>query len=331
MSTLITGMSGFIGGHLATLLSGTEAEPIWGTVRRGRTPGAGGVRWARGDLTHADWILSLVRRVRPRTCLHLAGQSRERASWRDPWCSYETNLRGQLNLLEALRRCAPDCRVLIASSSAVYGFMQGNAMDEAHPLTPVSPYGISKLAQDLMGQQYARAAGLPVLISRTFNIIGPGQSDQFALSSFAHQIARMEAGLQPPRLAVGNLEVERDFLDVRDLARAWRLILTQGQPGEVYNVGRGQTHRLREVVQVLMDLAHVSLTVEESRARLRPSPVDPPVLRADIGKLRRLGDWSPTVPLERTLEDLLQYWRTQMTRRRAADPARETSIDRNVP
>lgn len=312
MSVLISGMSGFIGSHLAPALVASGAGPIYGTrrYRPDRLPDPPGLHWLQGDLQNAAWVTDRVCQIQPRQCFHLAAQSNERHSWTDPWHTYAANLQIQLNVLEALRQHSDQCRILIASSSAVYGFMQGDRINETHPLQPVSPYGVSKAAQDLMGRQYAQTGPLPIVISRTFNIIGPGQSSQYALSSFACQIAMAEAGRQEPVLAVGNLDVTRDFLDVRDLIRAWQLLITEGQSGEAYNVARGQTHRLRDLVQLLLRQARVSMTVRETPGRIRAG--DPNALCANIQKLQGQLDWAPTIPLEQTLQDMLEYWRKHL-------------------
>ncbi len=312
MSILISGMSGFIGSHLIQALAAADVGPVYGTRRR-RADNASdhtGLNWLQGDWRNAVWAQSCVEHAKPEICFHLAAQSNERYSWTDPWSTYAANLQSQLNLLEALRRQDGRCHVLIASSSAVYGNMQGDYIDETHPLQPVSPYGVSKAAQDLMGRQYAQTSTLSIVVSRTFNIIGPGQSSQYALSSFAYQIALAEAGKQDPVLAVGNLDVSRDFLDVRDLVQAWRSLVTEGQSGEAYNVGRGQSHRLRDLVQILLHQARVPMIIQEMPSRLRPG--DPPNLCANIQKLQAQLDWTPTIPVEQTLQEMLDYWRSQL-------------------
>ncbi len=314
MTILITGVTGFIGRHLARALQDAGRASVWGLARApaGASPLDAPERLLPGDVTDAAWVRQALTRLRPAQCFHLAGQSRDGASWRDPRSTYDVNVGGQLNVLEALREAAPACRVLIASSSAAYGFMPGERLAETQALQPVSPYGVSKAAQDLMGRQYARSEQLSVLVTRNFNVIGPGQPARFAVSSFARQIAEAEAGLRPPVLEVGNLDVARDFLDVRDLVRAWQLILAQGQSGEAYNVASGRVRSLRVVVDLLLAQAAVPVQVKAQRRRWRNPATDPPVLRADIGKLRALGSWTPAWTLERTLRDLLDHWRARV-------------------
>ncbi len=309
---LITGVTGFLGRHLARTLSMSAANEVFGVARGAAlsAPPDLPCQWLPGDLTNPVWVLQAVRSIQPTHCYHLAGQSRESASWSTPWHTYEANLRSQLNLLESLATQAPDCRTLIPSSSAVYGFMSGSVLRETDPLQPVSPYGVSKAGQDLMARQYAVSHGLPAIVIRNFNVIGPGQSAAFAFSSFALQIARAERGEQPAVLETGNLEVARDFLDVQDLLPAWDLVMARGRPGEAYNVGSGAQHKLRAVVKMLLAQAKVSMTVKTAAHRTRARTTDPPALRADTRKLQALGPWQPRRPLGQTLADILDYWRT---------------------
>ncbi len=309
---LITGVTGFLGRHLTRALSIASENEVFG-VARGEgllNPPNLPCHWLPGDLTDAVWTRKTVQAVRPTHCYHLAGQSRESASWSQPWRTYEANLHSQLNLLEAMATLAPDCRTLIASSSSVYGFMSGTALRETDPLRPVSPYGVSKASQELMARQYAISHRLPTIVTRNFNIIGPGQSPSFAFSSFACQIARAERGEQPALLETGNLEVSRDFLDVQDLLGAWDLVMTQGKPGQAYNVGSGSQHKLRAVVGRLLALAEVPMEIKTAAHRHRASSTDPPALEADTHKLQALGPWQPCIPLDQTLAEILAYWRS---------------------
>lgn len=308
---LITGVTGFLGRHLALALSRSSTVEVFG-VARGEARLAQPelpCHWLPGDLTDPMWAQQAVRTSRPTHCYHLAGQSRESASWSNPWQTYDANLHCQLNLLEALVSHAPDCRTLIASSSAVYGFMSGTSLHETDPLDPVSPYGVSKAGQDLMARQYAVSHDLPAIVARNFNILGPGQSASFAFSSFALQVAQAERGEQPPLLETGNLKVARDFLDVQDLLAAWDLVMEKGTPGTAYNVGSGSQHKLHVVVKALLEQAAVPMRIKSAPHRTRARATDPPVLRADISRLRALGPWQPQIPLAQTLADILEYWR----------------------
>ena len=309
---LITGVTGFLGRHLACALSKSSANEVFGAARgvTGQARPELPCQWLPGDLTDPEWTQQAVLTAQPTHCYHLAGQSRESTSWANPWQTYEANLHCQLNLLEALAAHAPKCRTLIASSSAVYGFMGGTSLRESDPLHPVSPYGVSKAGQDLMARQYAVSHDLPVIVARNFNVIGPGQSASFAFSSFASQIAQAERGKQPALLETGNLKVTRDFLDVQDLLGAWRLLMEKGTPGSAYNVGSGSQRELQAVVKMLLEQAAVPMKVKSAPHRTRARATDPPSLQADIHKLQALGDWQPQIPLAQTIADLLDYWRS---------------------
>ncbi len=314
-TTLVTGLSGFIGRELARVLPGGAQHALWGTAWRNPVPEGLEARTLRGDLSDPEWVDRAVARIRPDRVFHLAGQSRESLSWHDPWGTYQINLRSQLNLLQALVRHAPGCRVLLASTSAVYGFMQGASIAEDHPVRPVSPYGVSKAAAEMMARQMSLAADLNLLVVRSFNVIGPGQSSDFALSSFARQIAAIEAGQQPSVVETGTLAARRDFLDVRDMASALCRVMDQGTSGEVYNIGSGVVVQLQDALERLVAFGRTAIEVRTAAQRLRPN--DPPVMRANIAKLRSLGGWRPVVPLDATLQDMLNSWRAAL----ASDPA----------
>lgn len=309
-TTLVTGLSGFIGRELARVLPGGTGHSLWGMAWRSSVPEGLEARTLRGDLSDPEWVDRAVARIRPDRVFHLAGQSRESLSWHDPWRTYHINLRSQLNLLQALARHAPGCRVLLASTSAVYGFMQGESIAEDHPVRPVSPYGVSKAAAEMMARQMSLAADLDLLVVRSFNVIGPGQSSDFALSSFARQIAAIEAGRQPSVVETGTLAARRDFLDVRDMASALCRVMDQGTSGEVYNIGSGVVVQLQDALERLVACGRTAIEIRTVAQRLRPN--DPPAMRANIAKLRSLGGWRPAVPLDATLQDMLNCWRATL-------------------
>lgn len=321
MRVLVTGIAGFAGSHLAEYLVHHASDPdgappeVYGVIHRHDRRIQhlrNRLQLHRGDLRNALWVSDLVQNIQPDLVLHLAAWSDVGGSWEQPWTTYELNIHCQLNLLEALRRHTPHCRALVVTSNEVYGLLDPDDLpvDEETPFRPNTPYGVSKVAQDMMAFQYWNGYRLPTLRVRSFNHIGPGQADDFAASAFARQIAEIEAGLRPPQLAVGNLEASRDFTDVRDVVRAYWLVALHGQAGCVYNVGSGQAWPVRRLLDTLLALSPVEVQVTVDPARLRPSDV--PVSVCDNRRLVAATGWQPQIDLATSLRDLLDAWRKQL-------------------
>jgi GDP-4-dehydro-6-deoxy-D-mannose reductase len=257
-------------------------------------------------------VQRLLEDIAPDFIFHLAAVAQVGGSWRDPWPVLHNNIRGQLNLLHALVKLEASPRVLVIGSNEEYGLVQPQELplNEHTPLRPTSPYGVSKVAQDMLGLQYHLSYQLPVIRVRPFNHIGPRQAPGFVAPDFAQQIAQIEVGQRPPRMRVGNLKARRDFTDVRDMMRAYYLAITQGAPGEVYNIGSGQSHAIQELLDVLLSYSQVKIAVEPDPERMRPSDV--PDVRCDASKFRALTGWEPGITFESTLHDVLEYWRNQV-------------------
>ena len=315
MRVLLTGVAGFAGSFLADyLIRETNAE-VHGVVHRHDhriAHLAGHLHLHRGDLRNALWVSEVIQDVMPDFTLHLAAWSDVGGSWRQPWTTYELNIQCQLNLLEALRRWQPTCRTIVVSSNEIYGLVEPDDLpiDEHTPFRPNSPYGVSKLAQDMMALQYFNSHQMPIVRARSFNHLGPGQADDFAASAFARQIAEIERGLHEPVVRVGNLSAERDFTDVRDVVRAYWLLAQSGAAGACYNVGSGQPRAIRWLLDTLLDLAEVPIGVVVDPARLRPSDV--PVSYCDNQRLAAATGWQPQIDLRTSLSDLLDSWRKQV-------------------
>ncbi|MBL8056675.1 MAG: GDP-mannose 4,6-dehydratase [Anaerolineales bacterium] len=314
MRILITGAGGFAGSHLAEYLRAQPAADVWGVDR-------GGTREADylppqhalvADLRDPAETRAVIRTVQPERIFHLAGQAFVGDSWADPWATLETNLRAQVNLCEAVLAEGLRPRILALGSMEEYGRVAAADLPirETQPLRPDSPYGVSKVGQDLLGLQYFLSRGLPVVRVRPFNHIGPRQNPKFVAPAFASQIAAIEAGRQPPVLRVGNLSARRDFTDVRDMVRAYGLALEHGEPGEVYNLGSGRSRSIQELLDVLLGLAACPITVEVDQARLRPS--DLPDVVCDGTAFRARTGWEPRLPFEQSLRDLLDYERSRL-------------------
>lgn len=315
MRALVTGIAGFAGSHLAEYLVGAGEAEVHGVVHRHDRRLQhlqGSLHLHRGDLRNALWVSELVQMVQPDYVLHLAAWSDVGGSWQQPWTTYELNIQCQLNLLEALRRERPACRTLVVTSNEVYGLVRTEDLpiSEATPFRPNNPYGVSKIAQDMMALQYWNSYRLPTVRVRSFNHIGPGQADDFVASAFARQIAEIEVGLRPPTVTVGNLDAQRDFTDVRDIVRAYWLVLQGGEAGEVYNVGSGQSRPVRWLLETLLELSSVQVELSVDPKRLRPSDV--PISVCDNTRLTAATSWQPQIDLRDSLRELLEGWRREI-------------------
>jgi GDP-4-dehydro-6-deoxy-D-mannose reductase len=314
---LITGASGFVGGHLVELLRAERPDAkLYGLVKphgAARDEEPAGLRVLEADLDDAGAVAVAVDAALPDWVIHLAGQSSVQHSWNDPGSTLRTNVLGLVHVLDAVRALALSPSVLVVGSADEYGLVEDRDLPlrEDRPLRPRSPYAVSKAAQSLLARQYAAGPGaLTVVCTRTFPHTGPRRGEGFAESSFARQLAEIEAGRRAAVLHVGNLQAVRDFCDVRDVVRAYVALLERGASGEVYNVCSGVGIRLGDLLQRLVELSGASVEVRVDPDRLRP--LDIPVLIGDPGKLQRATGWTPRYPLERTLGDLLQYWRDRL-------------------
>ena len=326
MRSLITGAGGFAGSHLADYLlaqrdnQADDPSGVWGCDRTDQRPPylAEAVRLVAVDLRDPAATLDLLAEAAPDRIYHLAGQAHVGDSWTDPWDTLEANMRSQLNLLEGLVRLGQHPRVLVIGSADEYGTVAPGdlPLSEDRPLRPDSPYAVSKVGQDLLGLQYYLSHQLPVVRVRPFNHIGPRQNRRFVAANFAGQIAAIEAGLQPPVIRVGNLAARRDFTDVRDMMRGYGLTLEHGVPGEVYNLGSGRSVAIADLLHTLLSFASVPISIEHDPARLRPS--DLPDLVCDARKAQAQTGWQPSVPLDTTLRDLLNYERSRVADQVAA-------------
>lgn len=306
---LITGASGFAGQHLVHYLRAATDWELWAL---GRSP-LPGVASVQADLLDRDAVTRAVAQVRPHYVFHLAAQSFVPASFDDPAATLNTNIIGQLHLLQAIAAAEIDPLVLVVSSTEIYGAVQPHEIpvNEDTPLRPANPYAVSKAAQDLLAGQWFYSQKMRIVRVRPFNHIGPGQKAQFVAPAFARQIARIERGLQAPVVLVGNLEARRDFTDVRDVVRAYHLAITHGKPGAVYNIGSGEAVAVQTILDTLIGLSSVAIVVEFDPARMRPADV--PTIACDYTRLHTDTGWQPEYALEQTLRDVLDDWRNRVT------------------
>ncbi len=314
MKALITGITGFAGSHIADYCLGRGGIDVYGIIRwRSRTENIEHLRdkvtFVECDLRDATSTREVIEEVRPGYIFHLAAQSFVPMSWRAPTESLTTNVIGQLNVFEAIRKIDLKCRIQIACSSEEYGMVGEDELpiSEDAPLRPISPYAVSKVAQDLLGYQYFMSYKMDIVRTRGFNHTGPRRAPVFVVSDFAKQIVEIERGLREPVMYVGNLDAERDFTDVRDMVRAYFLALEKGKSGEVYNICSENSWRIGDMLDRLLSMTTAEISVKQDPARLRPSDV--PRLRGDCSKFKRDTGWEPEIPFETTLSDMLDYWR----------------------
>jgi len=314
LRALITGISGFVGSHLAERLLAQGWE-VWGcSLQHGSGHGwlAPGARFLGADLTEARAAQDVVLQVRPQVIFHLAAQAAVGPSHRRPWETLRTNIAMQTHVLEVVRHYLPECVVLVVGSGEEYGLARPEAMPlrEDAPMRPTTPYAVSKMAQDFLGLQYHLAYGLRVVRVRPFNHVGPRQGLGFVAADFGKQLAEAEAGLSEPVIKVGNLSARRDFTDVRDVVRAYALLVHRGAWGDVYNVASGRAISVAKLLEMLLAETRVEVEVAQDPSRMRPS--DTPVFVGDYAKLREATGWRPEVPLEQSVRDVMEYWRVRI-------------------
>lgn len=317
MRVLITGIGGFAGSHLTDLLVADDDSEVVGVLRPGGSRDNIAHHGERltlleGDLTDEQAVRRVVAEALPERVYHLAAQASVAASWADPVGTVQANVLSQLYLLRTVMELCPQARVLVVGSADEYGRVSPDALPvtEANSLQPTNPYALSKVSQDLMGGMFCHSHGLHVVRVRPFNHIGPRQRTGFVVPDFSRQIARIEAGLQAPTLKVGNLAARRDFCDVRDVVRAYRLALESGEKGAVYNICLGTSVPIQALLDRLLALARVEIAVERDPTRMRPS--DQPNVVGSAALLNYVTGWRPLVPLAQSLEDTLEYWRARV-------------------
>lgn len=314
---LITGVTGFAGSHLVDYLLTRNDCEIHGIWRwRSRTENIehlkpGQITLHECDLRDATSTFDTINKIKPDWIFHLAAQSFVPTSWVAPSESLQTNIMAQVNIFEAVRRLGLKTRIQLACSSEEYGMVYPDEtpIKETNPLRPLSPYAVSKVGQDMLGYQYWMSWKVDSVRTRGFNHEGPRRGPVFVASDFAKQIADIEKGRKAPVLHVGNLDAKRDFTDVRDMVRAYVLALEKCEPGEVYNICRGQCWTIRETLDMLLAHTKTKIEVKQDPARLRPSDVQ--ILLGDNSKFVKQTGWQPVIPFEQTLSDMLEYWRAR--------------------
>lgn len=313
MRILITGVTGFAGCHLLSFLGETKLGKlrIVGLSRRGKfLPGfehlSRTIRLERDDLQSVGHLLKLLRAEKPDRIFHFAGYTDAARSFREPAAAWQGNWRTAFTLFRAIQRWGARPRVLVASSAAVYG-NSVDAVTEESTLLPVSPYGVSKAAADLLAGQAFLSDGIPTVRARLFNVCGPGLPSTFALGAFVSQIVAIERGQRPPVLKVGDLTAERDYLPIRVVVRAYWDLVEKGVPGDAYNLASGKTYPMRQLLNQMLKLANQSIQIEPDPSRLRGTEV----MRSnvDVSKLRRAIGWRPSLAVRQDLQEMLEHAR----------------------
>jgi len=305
--TLVTGAAGFAGSHVVEALAGHAETVGWTHFAPPPDDVAPLAEWQRVDLLNRAEVCEAIARVKPSAVIHCAGAPNVAHSWRDTVTPLSVNVLATHHLFDALRRAGVPCRVVVPGSATVYAKSM-DVLTEESPVGPSNPYATSKLAQEQLALRAPQEDGVEVIVTRSFNHTGPRQSAAFAAPNMARQIAMIEKGLMEPVIKVGNLDAQRDFTDVRDMARAYVLLMMNGTPSTVYNVSSGVARVMRSVLDALAARSTVEVLIETDPVLMRPNDV--PFVLGDSSKLRRETGWQPEIAFDQTLDDLLNYWRS---------------------
>lgn len=315
MNILITGATGFVGSHLIEYILENKKNTVYGTKRRRSDMSnvqetKDKIEWIDTDLTDSHSVYNALKISSPDKIFHLAAQSFVPTSWNAPQETVITNVIGTINLFESIRQLNLDPKIHIAGSSEEYGLVKTDEIpiSESNPLRPLSPYGVSKVAQELFAQQYHKSYGMKTVTTRAFNHTGPRRGELFVTSNFAKQIVEIEKGIKKPIIHVGNLNAQRDFTDVRDIVRAYWISLDKCRYGESYNVCSEKSTTIKKILETLIKYSNVNVEVKQDPTRMRPSDVE--LLVGDCTKFKKETGWKPEISLDKTLNDLLDYWRS---------------------
>lgn len=314
---LIIGAAGFVGGYLAKelLADGTMEVHVTKLPQEQihmEPTHMEQVHVHNLNILQKEEIVSLLYELRPACIYHLAAQSSVSLAWKNPGLTVDVNIKGSIHVMDGVRELFYKPRLLLIGSGEEYGrIRKGEApVREENALRPGNIYAATKACQNMIGMIYAQAYDMDLMMVRAFNHIGPGQASAFVVSDFCRQVAQIEAGIKKPVMYVGNLAARRDFTDVRDVVRAYALLMQKGKAGEVYNVGCGHAYAIREVLELILSLSKKEIRVETDVNKLRPADV--PVIEADITKLNQATGWAPSIPLEQTLKETLDDWRARV-------------------
>lgn len=305
---LVIGAAGFVGSYLIEEMYSCGMEVYATKLPHERLELAHALVYDL-DILDKETIVALLLEIRPDYIFHLAAQSSVGLSWKNPGLTVDVNIKGSINMMDAVRELYYKPRVLLIGSGEEYGHISPGEtpIREDNLLRPGNIYAATKACQNMIGSIYAQAYDMQLMMVRSFNHIGPGQAPMFVVSDFCKQVAEIEKGLREPVMYVGNLAAKRDFTDVRDVVRAYVKLIMQGVPGETYNMGSGHAVEIRGILDRIISLSEKDIRVEIDPNKIRP--VDVPIIEADITKLHELTGWKPQIELEQTIRDTLNYWR----------------------
>lgn len=315
---LVTGVNGFVGSHMADFILKENLGEVFGMVR-GKTPGYDNIKniidkmqIINCELNDFFSVRKAIETSQPDIVFHIAGQAFVPSSWESPIETFNSNVMGSINLFEALRKSGIDPKIQIACSSEEYGLVHENEtpIKETNPLRPLSPYGVSKVAMDLLGWQYFKSYGMKIIRTRAFNHSGPRRGKEYVDSDWCRQVALIEKGKQKPEVFVGNLNAKRDFTHVKDIVRGYWLAATKATPGEVYNICSGKAYSMKQVIDLIFKQTSMKIKVTPDPKRIRPSDVE--LLLGDYSKFAKETGWAPQIPFEQALKETLDFWREKI-------------------
>ncbi|WP_342757066.1 GDP-mannose 4,6-dehydratase [Kineothrix sedimenti] len=309
---MIIGAAGFVGNYLMEYLQKECNMEVYVTKLLREEISNSNVKEYNLDILDKEAIVSLLFEIRPDYIFHLAAQSSVGLAWKNPCLTIDVNIKGSVNVMDAVRELYYKPRVILIGSGEEYGHInEGESpIKEENMIRPGNIYAATKVCQNMIGNIYAQAYDMELMMVRAFNHIGPTQAPIFVVADFCKQVAEIEKGIREPVMYVGNLEAKRDFTDVRDVVRAYAMLIEKGKSGETYNVGSGHAVSIREILELIISLSHQNIKVEIDPNKLRP--VDVPIIEADTTKLRKLTGWEPEITLEQTIKETLNYWRERV-------------------
>ncbi|MDO4891781.1 MAG: GDP-mannose 4,6-dehydratase [Eubacteriales bacterium] len=311
MKAMIIGAAGFVGSYLSEAIRTLMSCEVVATKLAHEKTDIPDAEIIDLDILDQDSVYEVLAKEKPDYIFHLAAQSSVALSWKNPKLTVDVNIIGALNLLDAIRRLDYSPRVLIVGSGEEYGRVAEVPIEESCALNPGNIYAVTKACQNMLSTLYSKAYGLNLIMTRSFNHIGPKQIPQFVVADFCSQVAKIEKGLQEPVIRVGNLSAKRDFTDVRDVVSAYCSLIQHGKPGETYNVGSGHAIAVEDILREILSQSSANIKVEIDPAKLRP--VDVPIIEPDTKKIFNDTGWTSSIPLKQTISDTLDYWRNTIT------------------